>query len=135
MQDREAPISATPFQRFVPEYYKLAQMPEEADVLDVCKAAGLDVKAYLVIETIHKLLRLEKRGSMLRDVNKSLEQLARLRDIVQAETDAKNSEQRERNREHTRLVPHYMGGVAWCARDKNKSCPSSEVCSTEGCQV
>ena len=96
--DDEAATPADVNHRFVPEYYQLAPVTSATpDVLDVCAAAGLDVKAYLVIETLHKLFRFEKKGYAVKDLNKSLEQLARLRDIVTTEQHEAVARARKRN--------------------------------------
>lgn len=96
--DDEVATPADTNHRFVPEYYQLAPVTSATpDVLDVCAAAGLDVKAYLVIETLHKLFRFEKKGYAVKDLNKSLEQLARLRDIVTTERSQAVAASRKRN--------------------------------------
>lgn len=110
-------------------------MPNEADVLDVCAAAGFDAKAYLVIETIHKLLRFDKKGYALKDLNKALEQLARLRDIVQAEYDSYHEKQRERNRSGEVVFVPFVGpsGEVLCGHG-DKPCPNPDRCRKQGCQ-
>lgn len=139
--DNEVPTAADPSKRFVPVYYQLGQLPDEADVLDVCAAAGFDVKAYLVVETVHKLLRFRKKGFALKDLNKAIEQLVRLRDIAQAEHDEEVVAQRERNRsKSTKYVPVLVAGRWRCGRGGRDllggslSCPSAVVCQDAGCQ-
>ena len=91
--DDQKPVAAKIGQRFVPGYYLLPGCYVEgsnvdADVLDACAAAGFDVKAYLLVETIHKLFRMQRKGYATKDVEKVLEQMLRLRDIMVAEAEA-----------------------------------------------
>jgi hypothetical protein len=72
--------------KHVPAYYKCQPVEsDEPDVIDLCISMGLDVKAYLVVESIAKLHRYDKKGMPLKDLGKALEQINRLKTIVTKE--------------------------------------------------
>jgi hypothetical protein len=124
--DDQPPDPAVDGARFVPPYYTLTPIHEDTpDVLDMCQAMGLDIKAYLVVETIAKLHRYDKKGYALKDLAKAIEQIMRLRDIVQAEEDAEAlAESRGRN---------SSGTLAACVKGGDCTTPSQCLDAPGGC--